>query len=158
MYLLSNLIETYLWSDEHFNRRITALYLLNWITEVSESGYRCKSMNTFQNDFDVSQAKSTFESIINESGLLEKHNVTEINDEFLFKISLYEYQHGYYDSACDFLYFKKHVADKLHFPYTLDYSSRTDEYYTADMKGTELENYVFDFLKDNDIVQNQTST
>lgn len=154
MYLLSNLIEVYLWSNEHFNKRINALYLLNWITEVSESGYKCQSMNTFQNDFDVSQAKCSFERIINELGLLEKYNVAEIDEEFLYKISLYEYQNGYYDSACDFLYYKKHVADKLLFPYTLDYSPRTGEYYTTDMKGIELENYVLDFLMANDIVQN----
>ncbi len=151
MYLLSKLIEEYLWSNEHFNKQKNALYLLNWIRDVWESGCQCQAMNSFQNDFDVSQAKCSFEHIINELGLLEKYNVAEIDEEFLFKISLYEYQNGYYDSACDFLYYKKQVADKLRFPYTLNYSVKNDEYYTTDMKGIELERFAQKFLIENSI-------
>ena len=77
--------------------------------------------------------------------MLKKFGAAEINEEFLFKISLYEYRNGYYDSACEFLYYKKHVADKLLFPYTIN-SSTCDEYYTNDMRGAELENFAENFL------------
>lgn len=152
MYLLSKLIEAYLWSEAHFNKRINAVYLANWIEDMMNSGYQCQAMCDFQNNFDVAQTRTSFEQIINELDLLKKYSVAEINEEFLFKISIYEYQNGYYDSACDFLYYKKHVADKLLFPYTLNYSPYTDEYYTNNMRGVELENFVQNFLTDNGIV------
>ena len=145
MYLLSKLIETYLWAGANFNKRINALYLAGWIENMIDAGYECQAMRNFQDYFDVTQARSCFEKIADESGLLKKFGAAEINEEFLFKISLYEYRNGYYGSACEFLYYKKHVADKLLFPYTIN-SSACDEYYTNDMHGAELENFAENFL------------
>ncbi|MBR4085003.1 MAG: hypothetical protein IKK33_12060 [Lachnospiraceae bacterium] len=38
---LSNLIETYLWSIDSFNKRRNALYLLDWISDMFDEGFQC---------------------------------------------------------------------------------------------------------------------
>ena len=151
---LSNLIETYLWSNDNFNKRRNALYLLDWISDMLDEGLQCQAMYDFHNNFDVAQASCSFERIITELDLLKKFGVAEINEDFLFAISLYEYHNGYYDSACEFLYYKKYIVDKLSFPYTLDYSDVSDKYYAENMKGIELEEFSRAFLEENNIFQN----
>ena len=147
MYLLSTLVEEYIYSKEKFNTRKNALYLLNWIEEMIDLDHQCEAMDNFQTDFDIVGTRYSFEHIINELGLLQKYGVSEIDEDFLFKISLYEYQNGYFDSACEFIYYKRRIADKLLFPYKIYYSEKSDEYYTNNMRGVELENFVKKFLK-----------
>ena len=151
---LSNLIETYLWSNDNFNKRRNALYLHEWISDMVEEVLQSQGMYDFLNNFDVAQASCSFERIITELDLLKKFGVAEINEDFLFAISLYEYHNGYYDSACEFLYYKKYIVDKLNFPYTLDYSDVSDKYYAENMKGIELEEFSRAFLEENNIFQN----
>lgn len=69
---LSNLIETYLWSNDNFNKRRNALYLLDWISDMLDEGLQCQAMYDFHNYFDVAQASCSFERIITELDLLKK--------------------------------------------------------------------------------------
>lgn len=156
MYMLSYLIEEYLWSEKNFNKRRIILYLEGWTKEMINAGRLPQSIYDFRADLSFEHNKKVFEQIIRQLKLLDKCNVTEINEDFLFQIVIDEYKHGYYDSASEFLYYKKYVADKLVFPFTIEYSEISDEYFTKDkikqgssiMSGNELENYVIKFLSD----------
>lgn len=154
MYLLSRLTEEYLCSAENFNKRRNALYLSGWIDDLTESGFQCQSMQDFRNNFDVMQASITFESIINQLDLLKKYGESEINEDFLFKIMIDEYRNGCYDSACDFLYYKKYAADRLNFPFTVQYNG---SYRIGNMSEAESEKTASDFLAANGIICTELS-
>ena len=73
----------------------------------------------------------------------------------MFRIAIDEYKRGCYDSAAEFLYRKKYIADRLGFPFVIEYSEKTDGYFIKQeseiISGNELENYVINFLSDNNV-------
>lgn len=154
--MLSYLIENYLWSEKNFNKRRIILYLEGWTEEMINDGRLPRSIYDFRADLSFEHNKKVFEQIIRQLKLPDKCNVTEINEDFLFQIVIDEYKHGCYDSTSEFLYHKKYFADKLGFPFTIEYSEISDEYFTKDktkqgssiMSGNELEDYVIKFLSD----------
>lgn len=156
VYLLSYLIEEYLWSETNFDKRRVILYLEGWVEEMMKAGCLPRSTYDFRADLGFEYNKTLFEQMIRQLDLPDNCNITEINEDLLFQTVIYEYEHGFFDSACEFLFYKKYVADKYDFPFTIEYSEKSDDYYTKEktkqgtaiMYGSELENYVINFLSD----------
>lgn len=142
MYLLSNLVENYIYCKKHFCKRINYLYMTEWVNCMLENNCCCPSMLSFLQEDCLENSLVMFERIMSELGF------DEINEEILYNISVEEYRKGYFESAVDFLYYKNHVAERLGFPYEIDYSAVSDKYFTAEnIHGEELENLAVDFLE-----------
>lgn len=148
MYLLSRLVETYIYCKKHFCKRINYLYFSEWVDCMLENGCRCPSMLSFQKESYLENSLVMFERIMSELGF------TEINEEILYNISVEEYRKGYFESAVDFLFYKNHVAERLDFPYDIKYSPVSDKYYTEEnINGEKLEDFSVDFLEKYGIVK-----
>ena len=140
MYLFSYLIESYLYQNQHFNKRKNYLYLCGWAETMLEAGYLCPALQTCAEEPNVSQTKILFESIIKEL------QFPAINEKLLFRVALEEYRRGYFDSACEFLYYKPYIAEKWKFPYQIIYSG--DDYTAKEIPDSdELENVAQLFIK-----------
>ena len=50
----------------------------------------------------------------------------------LLHTAMDEYKRGCFDCAAEFLFYKPYIMEKLRFPYTIDYSDRTDGYFTKE--------------------------
>ena len=62
-----------------------------------------RSTYDFRADLGFEYNKTLFEQMIRQLDLTENCNITEINEDLLFQTVIYEYEHGYFDSACEFL-------------------------------------------------------
>lgn len=148
MYLLSNLVEYYIYYKKHFCKRRNYLYLTEWVNCMLDNGCCCPSMLSFLQEDCLENSLVMFERIMSELGF------DVINEELLYNISVEEYRKGYFESAVDFLYYKNHVAERLGFPYEIKYSTVSDKYFTAEnIHGEELENLAVDFLEKCSIVR-----
>ena len=148
MYLLSNLVEYYIYYKKHFCKRRNYLYFTEWVKCMLDNGCCCPSMLSFQKESYPENSLVMFERIMSELGF------DVINEQLLYNISVEEYRKGYFESAVDFLYYKNHVAERLGFPYEIKYSAVSDKYFTAEnIHGEELENLAVDFLEKCDIVR-----
>ncbi len=149
MYLLSNLIENYIYNRKHFNKRVNYLYLSEWVDYMLKSGYKSPSLEKFSSEDDAEISLIMFEKIINELDLLKYGGFSEINEDFLYYISSMEYINGCYESAVEFLYYKWHMAERLCFPYRIEYCVDRDCYYAKGKSSDELESFSVEFLEKN---------
>ncbi|MDE5582745.1 MAG: hypothetical protein K2J08_03465 [Ruminococcus sp.] len=152
MYLLSYLIENYIYNRKHFNKRVNYLYLSGWVENMLDSGYKSPSLENFSRECYPENSVVMFEKIINELNLLHYAGFSEINEDFLYYVSAKEYIKGCYESATEFLYYKEYMAEMLGFPHKIEYSAVTDCYYAGGMLSHELENFSIDFLEKNMLI------
>ncbi len=141
MYLLSNLVEYYIYYKKHFCKRRNYLYLTEWVKCMLDNGYCCPSMLSFRQEDYIEDSLVIFEKIMSEMGF------DEINEELLYNISVEEYRKGYFESAVEFLYYKSYVAERLDFPYKIEYSVSYGDYTAKNINYTELEDFAVDFLE-----------
>ena len=95
---------------------------------------------------DVACVRDTFENLMEELCLLKRYGCDDVNLSLLLRVALDEYRNGYYDSACDFLYYRPNVAEMIKFPYRIDYSSDDDAYHINGMEPGKAEEFATDFL------------
>lgn len=122
MYLLSNLLEHYIYAKKHFCKRINYLYFTEWVKCMLENDCCCPSMLSFLQEDCLENSLVMFERIMSELGF------DEINEEILYNISVEEYRNGCFESAVEFLYYKNYVAERLDFPYKIEYSVSCGDY------------------------------
>ena len=140
MHLLSVLLETYLWHEEDFGKRRMIQYLEQWAAENTQEQY------DFRADLGYKHNSAIFKRIV----------AQEISEELLLHTAMDEYKRGCFDCAAEFLFYKPYIMEKLRFPYTIDYSDRTDGYFTKErnlqgepvLSGDALEEFIRTFLKD----------
>jgi hypothetical protein len=137
------------------------LYLENWTEEMIGAGRIPQAVYDFRADLGSEHNRALFENIVAQLRIPEKYHVGEINEELLFRIAVDEYRQGCFDSASEFLYYKSYAADKLGFPFEIEYSDRSDEYLTKEkdnhgrpvMSGNALEDYILAFLSGHPALQ-----
>ena len=118
MYLLSVLLEAYLWHEQEFGNRRMMMQLEHWTAEhIPQAKFDIRA------DLGFMHNKAIFEEALS---MLPEFRNAEINEELLFRAAMDEYRQGAYDSACDYLYYKPYIAEKIGFPYKIEYSGRTD--------------------------------
>lgn len=147
MYLLSYLVENYIYNKKHFCKRINHLYLAEWINCMLDNGSCCPSMLSFRQEECIEDSLVIFEKIMSEMGF------DEINEDILYDISVEEYRKGYFESAVEFLYYKSYVAERLGFPYKIEYSVSHGDYTAENINYTELEDFAVDFLEKYGIIR-----
>ena len=153
MYLLSELIAQIISNNSQgVSCRRNMLYLNGLAEEIKGRGCLSPAVIAAAENDNVFMTEQLITDMIEELGIVEYFECSEISEELYFRISVEEYKRGYFDSACDFLYYRKVlVAERLKFPYNIEYDP-IKEYYAENngefvMGGAELEEFASEFLE-----------
>ena len=111
MYLLSCLLEQYLNTEKNFNSRKNWLCLSGWAEQMQRAGYSSPALSACHSE-NISSVKENFEKI-----LKTVYPDAEMNQNFLIRTVLSEYENHVFASAVDCLNDKNYLAEKFHYLY-----------------------------------------
>ncbi|MBQ7783096.1 MAG: hypothetical protein IJ368_03920 [Oscillospiraceae bacterium] len=152
MYRLSELIAQIIANNSQgVSCRRNMLYLNGLAEEIKAGGVLSPAVIAAAENDNVFMTEQLIMDMIDQLGILEYFECSEISEELYYRVSVEEYKRGYFDSACDFLYFRKHITERLEFPYNIEYDP-LKEYYAENkgefvMCGAELEEFASEFLE-----------
>jgi len=150
MHLLSKLIEPIVYKEnQKLLCRHYMLYLKAFADELTEMGFSSDAVLCAAENDNVFMTEQLLTEMINELKITELSQSGKIDEELYFRVCIEEYKRGFYDCACDFLFYRKEIAERLGFPYSLEYNGGycAKENGTVIMSGYELCEFASDFLE-----------
>lgn len=86
-----------------------------WALDMLEAGYDSPALLEAAGGFNWEQTHSLFETILAELRIAD--DPSAIDDDFIDGIFIEEYKRGVIESGCELLFHRRHLREKINFPY-----------------------------------------